>query len=285
MKAGNRRHYKLQEVIDACTNIVAGKVKSVDNKRLWVILQVEEDVLGKSGLEEIKINLAVGQRRSGTSPTTMVRYFKKGAPFVIFYDSHYGQLNSVGYVDGAWFQCKTHIGERPDWKKRWWTFTHIEIYMRRTFNGKATDLQKLVKNTLKKHNTGVLAQTPAPTFDKAGKNDIKVLVFTGFRCKTEFRTLCRFRKIGEYQFSFQETQNRQMFGSICHFSPFLKFRVLIFGWVDTRVAPDSACLFREFIIQFERFNSSSSTSGQADDFRSIFTPAKMAYPLLATGIK
>ena len=204
------RHYKLQEVIDACTNIVAGKVKSVDNKRLWVILQVEEDVLGKSGLEEIKINLAVGQRRSGTSPTTMVRYFKKGAPFVIFYDSHYGQLNSVGYVDGAWFQCKTHIGERPDWKKRWWTFTHIEIYMRRTFNGKATDLQKLVKNTLKKHNTGVLAQTPAPTFDKAGKNDIKVLVFTGFRCKTEFRTLCRFRKIGEYQFSFQETQNRQM---------------------------------------------------------------------------
>ena len=209
------KHYKLQEVIDACTNIVFGKVKSVDSGRLWVILQVEEDVLGKSGFEEIRINLAVGQRRSGSTPNMMIRYFKKDAPFVIFYDLHFGQLNSIGYVDGgsrsgAWFQCKTNVGETPNWRKRWWTFTHMEIHMRRTFGGKVTDLQKLVKSILKRYNTGILARKPAPTFDKAGKNDIKVLVLTGFRHKTEFRTLCRFCKIGEYQFSFQETQNRQL---------------------------------------------------------------------------
>ena len=204
------KHYKLQEVIDACTNIVFGKVKSVDSRKLWVILQVEEDVLGKSGFKEIKINLSVGQRRPGSTPTLLVRYFKVGAPFIIFYDLHYGQLNSIGYVDGAWFQCKTHVGESPNWRKRWWSFTHIEIYMRRTYGGKAASLQKLVKSILKKYNTGILGKTPAPTFDKASKNDIKVLVFTGFRHKTEFRTLCRFCKIGEYQFSFQETQNRQL---------------------------------------------------------------------------
>jgi hypothetical protein len=57
------RRYTLEEVIDACTNIVFGTVESVDTKRLQVVIKVDEDVVGESTLEKIRINLAVGQNR------------------------------------------------------------------------------------------------------------------------------------------------------------------------------------------------------------------------------
>ncbi len=206
------RHYTLPEIIGACTNIVFGTVKSVNTQRLWTIIAVDEDVSGKSELKEIRINLSVGQNRPGTSPQMMIRHFKPRAPVVIFYDKHYGQMNSVGYVNGKWFQCKTFVGDNSQWKRRWWTFTHIEVYLQRTFRGRTEDLQKSVRNILKNTNAAILALPPAPTFDKASKSDIKVLVISGLQYRTEFRTLCRFRKISKYQFAFQETTSRALSG-------------------------------------------------------------------------
>ncbi|MBM3243050.1 hypothetical protein FJZ31_42875 [Candidatus Poribacteria bacterium] len=206
------RNYTLPEIIEACTNIVFGKVKTVNTERFLTIIVVDEDVAGKSGLSEIKINLSVGQIRPGTSPDEMIRCFKPGAPIVIFYDKHYGQLNSIGYVNGKWFQCKTFVGDDPQWTKCWWNFTHIEIYLQRTFSGRTEDLQKTVRKILKNPDAAILARPPGPTFDKASKADIKILVLSGIQYRTEFRTLCRFRKIGEYQFAFQETTTQILAG-------------------------------------------------------------------------
>jgi len=38
------REYTIREVLDACTNIVFGKVKNVDRGRLRGVVTVEEDV-------------------------------------------------------------------------------------------------------------------------------------------------------------------------------------------------------------------------------------------------
>ena len=94
------RDYTLPEIIDSSTNIVFGTVESVDKKKLRTVVKVDQDVTGKSGLKKIRINLAVGQRRGGSSPEEMVKYFHKRDPVVIFYDKHSGQLNSVGDVGG-----------------------------------------------------------------------------------------------------------------------------------------------------------------------------------------
>jgi hypothetical protein len=45
--------------------------------------------------------------------------------------------------------------------------------------------------------------------------------------------------------------------------------------MDTCITPQSACLFSQLIIQLERFDSGTSTSGQANDDRAVFTPPKM----------
>ena len=205
------RRYTLPEVIDSSTNVVFGTVESVDVQKLRAVVKVEEDVMGKSGLNKIRINLAVGQRRPGTSPEEMIKYFQKGKPVVLFYDKHSGQLNSLGHVGGKWFQCKTFIGEGKDWKDRWWTFTHIEIHMHRTFKGWTADLQKQVGEILQKTKP-ILANDPAPEIDKASENHIKVLIFSNRKYPAELRTLRKISKIGKYQFAYRATQDQNLPG-------------------------------------------------------------------------
>ena len=49
------REYAIHEILDACTNVVFGEVKSVDTRRLRGIIKVKEDAKGKSNLSEIKV--------------------------------------------------------------------------------------------------------------------------------------------------------------------------------------------------------------------------------------
>ena len=205
------RHYTLQEVIDSSTNIVFGTVESVDKKMLRAVVKVEEDVMGRSGLKKIRINLAVGQRRPESTPESMIRYFRVKEPVVFFYDKHSGQLNSLGHVGGKWFQCKTYVSEGKDWQNHWWNFTHIEIHMHRTFKGWTDDLQKQVKEILQ-HTRPILASEPAPEFDKASENYIKVLVFSNRKYPAELRTLRKISKIGKYQFAYQSTYDQNLPG-------------------------------------------------------------------------
>ncbi|MFQ6043212.1 MAG: hypothetical protein ACE5PV_20365 [Candidatus Poribacteria bacterium] len=201
------RRYTLEEVIESCTNIVFGTIESVDAQKLRAIIKVDEDVLGKSGLEKIKINLAVGQRRPESSPEQMIKHFREGKPAVIFYDYHSGQLNSLGHVGGKWFQCKTYVGkewEGKNWRDRWWNFTHKEIHMYHAYKGWTVNLQKKVRELVQKRDV-ILARKPAPGFKNAPKDHIKTLVFSNRKYPTEFRTLRRISKIGKYQFAYQRT--------------------------------------------------------------------------------
>ncbi|MFC1713123.1 hypothetical protein ACFL6S_05615 [Candidatus Poribacteria bacterium] len=206
------RQYTLEEVIDSCTNIVYGTVESVDTKRLRAVIKVEEDVLGESGMETIKINLAVGQRRPESGPEKMIQYFREGKPAVIFYDLHTGQLNSIGHVGSKWFQCKTYVGkewEGTNWRDKWWSFTHIEVHMHQTYRGWTVNLQKKVRGMLEKQDV-ILARPPAPGFKKASEDHLKVLVLSERKYHTEFRTLRRISKLGEYEFACQQTYDPKL---------------------------------------------------------------------------
>ena len=57
------REYTIHEILDACTNIVFGRINSVDAKRLRCVVAVEKDLKGKSNHDEIKMNFATGQYR------------------------------------------------------------------------------------------------------------------------------------------------------------------------------------------------------------------------------
>ena len=158
------REYTIREVLDACTNIVFGEVKSVDQKRLRGVVTVEKDVKGKSELKEIKMNFATGHYKRGTSPEKMVRLLKPGMPIIVFYREHYG-IDSMCFIDNTWFQMRAYRG---GYSGSWWTFTHIDPMMSRTFDGKTKAFQKIVLDML----TGKM-------WVAAPKDAIKVLVLTG----------------------------------------------------------------------------------------------------------
>ena len=158
------REYTTREVLDACTNIVFGKVKSVDRARLRGVVTVEEDVKGKSGLKEIKMNLATGHYKRGTSPEKLAKLLKPGMPIIVFYREHYG-IDSMCFVDNTWFQMRAYRG---GYNSTWWTFTHIDPMMLRTFDGKTKAFQKIVRDVL-----------AGKMWVAAPKNAAKVLVLTG----------------------------------------------------------------------------------------------------------
>lgn len=187
------RKMALQEVLSQSTNIVYGKVEKVDAKRQRFIMTVDQDVKGTSGLEKIKINVAVGQRRgSMTTPEKFMKSVKVGAPAIMFYKHNGNAVDALGHTGGTWFQCRSATAKKaPD---LWWTFTHIEIRMHRTFKGETIAFQDLLLRTLK-------------PFEYAKPGDIRVLAFTKSRARNEFNRLSAFHKIAKRNVVYKSTQD------------------------------------------------------------------------------
>ena len=158
------REYTIREVVDACTNVVFGEVKSVDKARLRGVVTVKKDVKGKSDLKEIKMNFATGHYKQGTSPEKIVSLLKPKMPIIVFYREHYG-IDSMCFIDNTWFQMRAY---RSGYGGSWWTFTHIDPMMSRTFDGKTKTFQKIVLDML-----------AGKMWVDASKNAVKVLVLTG----------------------------------------------------------------------------------------------------------
>ena len=158
------REYTIREVVDACTNVVFGEVKSVDKARLRGVVTVKKDVKGKSDLKEIKMNFATGHYKQGTSPEKIVSLLKPKMPIIVFYREHYG-VDSMCFIDNTWFQMRAY---RSGYGGSWWTFTHIDPMMSRTFDGKTKTFQKIVLDML-----------AGKMWVDASKNAVKVLVLTG----------------------------------------------------------------------------------------------------------
>ena len=202
------REYTIREVLDACTNIVFGKVKSVDRARLRGVVTVEENVKGKSGLKEIKMNFATGHYKRGTSPEKLAKLLKPGMPIIVFYREHYG-IDSMCFVDNTWFQMRAYRGGYGG--STWWTFTHIDPMMSRTFDGKTKAFQKIVRDML-----------AGKMWVAAPKNAVKVLVLTGnstyptwgqtpVRTNTatyEYQTLRSLKKGGKRPIAYELTKKR-----------------------------------------------------------------------------
>jgi len=173
------------------------------------IVRIEEDVKGKTDFKQIKINIAVGQ---GNFPKRMIKKFKPGLPIIVFYAKEGMTINALGHVANTWFQIFATDGPNKD--KVWWNFTHIEIYMHRTYNGSTVDFQKILHDAVAgKYWPGVSADT------------VKVLVLTGngvrptagqVPTKTsathEFFALNRIDKIGERKVAYHLTKDRALPG-------------------------------------------------------------------------
>ena len=200
------RHYTLQEVLAECSNVVFGTVTSVNQKRMTAKVKVEENLKGKSDFEEIKINLSTGQ---GNFPEKMIKKFEVGKPIIIFYKREGRRIPSLGHVDGTWFQ--TFGQDRSDKSRVWWNFTHIEIYMHRTYKGSTPDFQRVVRDALagrsKPANT---KSSKVKSLAEASAGAVRVLVLSGNRFNVEFSTISAFNPVGGGQVVYQRTKDRNL---------------------------------------------------------------------------
>ena len=204
------REYTIHEVLDACTNIVFGKVKSVDVRRLRGVIAVEEDVKGKSNMTEIKVNFATGQYLRESTPQKMVRLLKVGMPIIVFYQQS-GGIDSLGYVNDTWFQTRAY----GRYSSGWWAFTHIDPFMSRTFNGSTTEFQGIVRAILAgekwvgvpKDAVKVLALTGNGTEPMPGQVPVSTNTVT-----YEYSTVRSVRKAGTRTLAYEATPDRSLPG-------------------------------------------------------------------------
>lgn len=200
------RHYTLQEVLAECSNVVFGTVTSVNQKRMTAKVKVEENLKGDSEFQEIKINLSTGQ---GNFPEKMIKKFKEGKPIIIFYKREGRRIPSLGHVDGTWFQ--TFAQNRSDKSRVWWNFTHIEIYMHRTYKGSTPDFQRLVRDTLAgRIKPADKRRSKVKSLAEASASAVRVLVLSGNRFNVEFPTISAFNPVGGSQVVYQRTKDRDL---------------------------------------------------------------------------
>ncbi len=209
-----KREYTLKEVLDESTNIISGRVKSADKKKMRAIIEVQENLKGKSEFRHIKMNIAVGQTQGKlTSPQMLMEKLEEGLPIIVFYQKKGRNIAALGYVSRTWFQL--FATDLPNRDKVWWKHTHIEAYMHRTFSGSTESLKEVVKDTL----IGKMWAGASP-------NAVKTLVLTGNGSKPilgqaasgtitatpEFLALKKFSKVDWYNVAYQETKDRKLPG-------------------------------------------------------------------------
>ncbi len=200
------RHYTLQEVLAECSNIVFGTVTSVNQKRMTAKVKVEENLKGKSKFKEIKINLSTGQ---GNFPQKMMKKFKVGKPTIIFYKQEGRRIPSLGHVDGTWFQ--TFAQDRSDKSRVWWNFTHIEIYMHRTYKGSTPDFQQIVRDALAgRGKPSNKKSSKVESLAKASAGTVRVLVLSGNHFNVEFPTISAFNPVRAHEVVYQRTKDRNL---------------------------------------------------------------------------
>jgi len=204
------RKYTIQEVLDASTNIMFGKVAVVDRAKQRIIIDVGRNVKGRSDFKQIKVNVAVGDIRPGKStPDMLLRKVKPNLPAIVFYRGEGGNLAGLIYTNNIWFQI---FGQRG---RGWWNFSHIEIYMGRTYNDDTEKFQRIIESMLSgkwpdlKDTVRVLVLTGRGSqlvLGQVNPNDPKISM------TYELAALTKVKKVGRWNLFYKATRDTKLPG-------------------------------------------------------------------------
>ena len=197
------REFTIQEVIDGSTNIVFGKIKSVDTKRMNAIIEVEEDLKGRK-LEQIKLNIATGWYVRGSSPQKMIDLLKVGMPLIVFYQQTH-TVEGLGYFDGTWYRNRTRDPEG------WWVFTHLCPYMERTFDGTTMEFREVIRSILAGERWVGVPEDALKVLTLTGNteampSDSPVPVSTN-TVSYEYNAIRAVRRVGDKTMAYEATQD------------------------------------------------------------------------------
>ncbi len=152
--------YSLQEVIDESTHIFEGVIESIDQRRQSVVARVERTIKGRREYERVQMNVGLGPRDQGRY---LFAQIAEGDPFILFYSRQGYDIKSLCHAGDTWFQLfATH---RSDWRRVWWRFTHLEIYMGRTFDRGTEELISITRDVTAGRRRAPPPNPRVPTLD------------------------------------------------------------------------------------------------------------------------
>jgi hypothetical protein len=123
------------QVVAQSSNILVMQVEKVDRERNLIIYRKVRDVKGVHPGELIKHNIG----KAGFHPRewqTVMAWAEVGKQAIFFYNGGAGEV----YIDNYWYQMNAG-GE-------WWTMTHAEPFLLRTYAGRVDRLPGLVKDVM-----------------------------------------------------------------------------------------------------------------------------------------
>jgi hypothetical protein len=128
--------YPLQQFISESDVIAEGVIEKVDAKRSLCTVRITKSIKGRCHYELVRLNIGPGQE---WHPEAVMAKLVPGAPAVMFYNA---ERRAEIYVNRFFLQLSGDPTQAPE--RAWWTFTHIEIYCNRTFNGPVEELAMLL---------------------------------------------------------------------------------------------------------------------------------------------
>ncbi len=155
-RALNQRIYSLAELLQDTETICVGRVIASERSRMRAALLIEECVRGDPGYRWMAVNVAPG---GWGHPGPMMARLVPGVPVVVFTARVKQRHVVLGFVEGTWFQLTAPVNAdaRADQNALPWSFTHAEVFLRRTFAGTSAELEAILRDVVSGKRTA-----PAP---------------------------------------------------------------------------------------------------------------------------
>ena len=129
------RLYSLEEVLKESSNVILGRIEKIDRTKKRAIVTIERALKGPLEYRRVQVNLDPGPAQH---TKYLLERWREGAPFLLFYHRNGQEIASCGHCGDTWFQLFATHEANSD--RVWWRFTHVEVWMGRTFDGTSEDL-------------------------------------------------------------------------------------------------------------------------------------------------
>jgi hypothetical protein len=148
----------LQTLLDDSDFIFIAKVERLDPDKPSAVLNVERSLKGENPIKRLPINLLGDKERH--TPQLLKRLAVDLPVVVCIKKQEKGKYMALAFSNGTWFQI---LGQADGDNVRW-SFTHCEIYLRRTFKGTTAELEQTLADVL----AGKIKAPPPNSKEPAG---------------------------------------------------------------------------------------------------------------------
>jgi hypothetical protein len=145
-------------MIESSDQILLAKVTTWQPEKPVAVLTVEKSLKGEQAFERLAVRLD-GEKEVETRQ--LLARLGADVPVALFITESKGQYVGLAFTNGTWFQL---IGKQANGRIVW-QFTHLEPYLRRTYQGTTVELLRLLPEV-------IAGKVNAPPLDPKAKPGI-----------------------------------------------------------------------------------------------------------------